>query len=267
MVVRLVAVFGVMMAFSQVVVADGKAEIMRGIVAEHGEAVVTVKMAIKETMSMAEYGSEVSEYTQEIHATVISSEGLMVTSLMQLDPGSLMESMFFDEAGDDEGFETKTEVTALKVLRDKEEIDAEIVLRDSDLDLAFLRPVKKPEAMWAHVDLTAAPTVALFDPVYLLGRMGQVANRLPTVGEMRIQGIVEKPRAHYIVGEYPGMGMPIFTESGVCLGINLTRMLKISGNSGMGYTSGYTSNMACVVLPGADVVELLEQVPAYAEAK
>ena len=264
---RLAVCLGLLMALGAMAGADEKAATMRQLVADHGEAVVTVKMAIKETMSMAEYGSEVSEYTQEIPATVISAEGLMVTSLLQLDPGAMMANMFFEESGDEEGFETKTEVTSLRVLKGQDEVESEVVLRDTDLDLAFMRPVKKPESAWPHVDLTAPPTVQVFDVVFVLGRMGRVANRIATVGETRVQGIIEKPRLTYILGEYPGQGMPVYTESDACMGINVTRFLKVSSGSGAGYSSGYQSNMASIVVPGPDIVELVAQVPAYAETK
>lgn len=187
----------------------------------------------------------------------------MVTSFMQLDPGAMMETLYFDGEDGDEGFETKTEVTSLRVLRGTDEVESEIVLRDRDLDLAFMRPVKKPGSPWPFVELNGAATVEAFDPIYVLGRMGRVANRLTTVVELRIQGIIEKPRTTFFLGEYPGQGMPVFTESGACLGINVTRTLKMPSSSGMGYTSGYQSNMASIVVPGPDILELVEQVPPY----
>ena len=49
-------------------------------------AVVQVKLTVKQSYTMPEYGTDVSEFTQEVTATVISPEGLMVTSLMHTDP-------------------------------------------------------------------------------------------------------------------------------------------------------------------------------------
>ena len=92
--------------------ADDLAEAMRGAVAKNDAAVVTVKVALKETYSY-DGGSDVNEYTQDITATVISPEGLMVTSLMVVDPSVLME----EYANSEEGFDSKTEITSLKVRR------------------------------------------------------------------------------------------------------------------------------------------------------
>ena len=240
--------------------ADELAAAMRGIVAKNEPAVVQIKMTVKETYSMPEYGTEESEYTDEITATVISPEGLMVTSLMHTDPMSMME----DYMDGEDGYSGKSEVTALKVLRGQSEIDAEIVLRDRDLDLAFLRPLKKPEAPVAFVDLSAAVKAEAFDQVVTLSRMGKVVQRMATANEMRIAAVQERPRLNYILGTYMGEGTPVFLPSGECLGVNVNRMLRSSGQNGMGMSEeDYDMNMASVVVPGTEILEIAKQVPAY----
>jgi hypothetical protein len=42
-------------------------------------------------------------------------------------------------------------------------------------------------------------------------------------------------------------------------------MLKSNSQNGMGVADEYESNMAGVVIPGADVLEVAKQVPAYKE--
>ncbi|MBX3175882.1 MAG: trypsin-like peptidase domain-containing protein [Candidatus Hydrogenedentes bacterium] len=239
--------------------ADPVAEAMRAIVAKNGAAVVQVKLTVKQSYTMPEYGTDVSEFTQEVTATVISPEGLMVTSLMHTDPSSWMDDMF---AGED-GYSSKTEITGLKALHGEQEVDAEIVLRDRDLDLAFLRPVTKPDAPQAYVDLSGGATAQAFDEVVTLHRLGKVAQRLATANVMRIGAVQERPRLTYILGEYSGMGTPVFLTSGACLGINVTRILRGNGPNGMGVHDEYDMNMASVVIPGADILEIAKQAPAY----
>ena len=265
MYVRFVGAFIAVVLLSHSTLADETAATMRQVVAQHGDSVVTVKMAIKETMSMEGFGSEQSEYTQEINATVISPEGLMVTSLMRVDPATMMAALF--PGDEDEGFETKTEITAIRVLFGDKEVESEVVLRDRDLDLAFLRPLKKPEAPWKYSDLATSTTPATFDPIFVLSRMGQVVNRLVTANDVRIYALIEKPRKLYIIGEYPAGGTPVYTAPGACLGINVTRTLGVASNTGMGFTSGFDSNMASIVVPGADILELIDQVPPYKKKK
>ncbi|MBL7645917.1 MAG: trypsin-like peptidase domain-containing protein [Candidatus Hydrogenedentes bacterium] len=246
--------------FCLAVPADDLAEAMRGAVAKNDAAVVTVKVALKETYSY-DGGSDVNEYTQDITATVISPEGLMVTSLMVVDPSVLME----EYANSEEGFDSKTEITSLKVRRGEAEEDAEIVLRDRDLDLAFLRPVKKPAEPRPFTDLAAGAQAKAFDPVIVMNRLGKVANRVSTAQLLRIDAVLDKPRMTYFVGEYAGHGAPVFVVTGECLGINVTKMLKTNSQNGMGVADEYESNMASVVISGADVLEVAKQVPAYKE--
>lgn len=240
--------------------ADDLAEAMRNAVAKNDVAVVTVKVALKETYS-SEGGSDVNEYTQDVTATVISAEGLMVTSLTVIDPSVLME----EYASPEDGYTSKTEITSLKVLRGEAEEDTEIVLRDRDLDLAFLRPLKKPAEARAFTDLAKGAVAKAFDPIIVMGRLGKVANRVSTAQLQRIEAVLDKPRTTYFVGEYPGRGAPVFLVTGECLGINVTKMLKNNSQNGMGVADEYESNMAGVVIAGADVLEAAKQVPAYKE--
>lgn len=240
--------------------ADDLAEAMRTAVAKNDAAVVTVKVALKDTYS-SEEGSDVNEYTQDITATVITAEGLMVTSLMMVDPSVLME----EYVNGDDGFSSKTEITSLKVRRGEGEEDAEIVLRDRDLDLAFLRPVKKPAEPRPFADFTAGASAKAFDPVIVMNRLGKVASRVSTAQLLRIDAVLDKPRTTYFVGEYAGYGAPVFLVTGECLGVNVTKMLKSNSQNGMGVSDEYENNMASVVIPGADVLEVAKQVPAYKE--
>lgn len=240
--------------------ADDLADAMRAVVAKNDAAVVTVKVALKDTYS-SEEGSDVNEYTQDITATAISAEGLMVTSLMMLDPSVLMD----EYASSDDGYSSKTEITSLKVRRGEAEEDAEIVLRDRDLDLAFLRPIAKPAEPRPFTDLAAGAPAKAFDPIIVMNRLGKVASRASTAQLLRVDAVLDKPRMTYFVGEYAGHGAPVFVITGECLGINVTKMLKTNSQNGIGVADEYESNMASVVIPGADVLEVAKQVPAYKE--
>ena len=99
--------------------------------------------------------------------------------------------------------------------------------------------------------------------VVTLHRLGKVAQRLATANVQRIGAGQERPRLTYILGEYSGMGTPVFLTSGACLGINVTRILRGNGPNGMGVHDEYDMNMASVVIPGADILEIAKQAPAY----
>jgi hypothetical protein len=241
--------------------ADDLAEAMRNVVTKNDAAVVTVKVALKATYSY-DGGSDVNEYTDDVTATVITAEGLMVSSLTRMDPSVLMDAY----ASEDDGYDGKTEITSLKVRRGDAEEDAEIVLRDRDLDLVFLRPITKPTEPRPFVDLAAGAPAKAFDPVIIMNRLGKVASRVSTATLYRVEAVLDKPRTTYFVGEeYTDQGSPAFVATGECLGINVTKLLATNSQNGMGVADEYESNSASVVIPGADVLEVAKQVPAYKE--
>ena len=71
--------------------------------------------------------------------------GLTVVSLFTTDPTSPSRKMMGMDL-EEMGFKIETEIKRADILAaDGNEIPAEVVLRDKDLDLAFLRPKQKPE--------------------------------------------------------------------------------------------------------------------------
>ena len=142
------------------------------------------------------------------------------------------------------------------------------MLRDKDLDLAFIRPKQKPAKPLAAIDFTKAAKPALLDQVIILHRLGTVASRSLAACMDRVQSIVEKPRTFYIPGVASmgaSLGAPIFAMDSGPIGLLLLRTLQtksadmslFSGLSGMGLTY--------MVLPAADILEAAKQAPQSAE--
>ena len=63
------------------------------------------------------------------------------------------------------------------VLDDGTEVPAEVVLRDKDNDLAFIRPKTKPAAPMAALDLANSGKADILDQVISLTRLGSAAGR------------------------------------------------------------------------------------------
>src|SRR5881296_2706666 len=121
----------------------------REIFEKYQHATVTVQLVLKSKMSMTGFGGRSNESKQEATGTTIDPSGLTVLSLSATDPGSLLSSMMTGEGegGTDLKFKMENELTDVKILtHDGAELPAEVVLRDKDLDLAFLRPKQKPSA-------------------------------------------------------------------------------------------------------------------------
>jgi S1-C subfamily serine protease len=243
---------------------DELAQKGRAIFNEHQQAVVTVQLVLKTRISMSGSGGQSSEVRQDITGTVLDGSGLTVLSLTATDPGSLVQAM---AGGDEESrLKVETEMTDAKILLDDgTEIPSEIVLRDKDMDLAFLRPKAKPSKAMAALDFTTGAKAEMLDQVVTLNRLGRAAGRAHCASVERVSAIVQKPRLFYIPDASQTrteMGSPVFTLDGKVLGIMVTRVSK-GPRSGLGMM-GQSENVTPIILPAQDVMNAAKQVPTVA---
>ncbi len=248
--------------------ADEIADKGREILEKNKAAVVTVELVMKQKFSMPGMDSQENENKAEMTATVIDATGLAIMSLSESDPASMMEAMMSGGQFDD--MKMDTEITDAKIiLEDETEVPAEIILRDKDLDIAFIRPVRKPEKEFAYVDMTKTGAPLVLDQVISVNRLGKVARRVHAASVERITAVVDKPRTFYIPGNDPthtGMGSPAFTLDGQAVGVFLVRVIKESGGGGMGmFGGGMEDNVMGIILPAADVLEAAQQAPPFGE--
>lgn len=238
----------------------------REVFEKYKNAVVTVQLVMKSKMSVRGAGGDANEAKEEVTGTVIDPSGLTVLSLTATDPAGMMRSMMEDLSPDLKEFGLKVEssLESVKILLpDGTEIPSEVVLRDKDLDLAFVRPVKKSEKPMAAVDLKNAAPVQVLDQVVTLNRLGRVSQRAHAASIERINAVVQKPRTFYIAGSEmttTTLGSPAFTLDGKLAGIFVMRTVKGGGGGGMGMLRGQPDNVASIILPPGDILETAKQV-------
>ena len=234
-----VAMFGVLGSAAS---ADDAAERGRAILAERGSAVVTVVSVLS-----VSYGGREDEQEIEGNGTVIDPSGLTVLSLGALEPMRVLEKT----RGANEKVTSK--IVSLKILfDDDEEIPAEVVLRDDDLDLAFVRPVKSADRAFPCVDLADSGTPELLDEIVILARLGKVVRRAPSVMIERVETVMSKPRDFFLVGSHLSKAVlcsPAFTMDGKFIGIGVYRAIK-----GQSVVVGFVC--------AEDIAESAEQVPS-----
>jgi hypothetical protein len=230
--------------------ADEVAELGRRICRQYGDAVITVKMVTRSRTVYSGRQSGNDESKSQLMGVIIDSLGSAIVSLSETDPSS---RWYFDdeESGD---FKVENEITDIKMLMPGgEEISARALLRDKDLDLVFIRPVKKQQRKFTCIDFAKKDSLALFDQVIFLGRMGKIAGRIVSVSVSRVQGIIEKPRVLYIPDELAsinGLGRPAFALSGKPVGILLVRTMA---------SRGFENSAIPIILPAEEIVEAMEQ--------
>lgn len=231
----------------------------RGVFERHKAAVVTVQLVLK-----VKFSGRDSESKTDITGTVMTPDGLTVVSLSSTDPTALMRSIMGGDGGGD--FDVQSEVSDVRILlEDGTEIPARIVLRDEDLDLAYIRPLEAPAEALPHVDFGAADTPQLLDQVVALNRLGRVANRVHSASLERIEAIVQRPRTFYIPGNDPtqtAQGSPAFTLDGQIVGIFVMRAIRNTAGAGSRMFGGNDSVLA-ILLPAADILEGARQAPGF----
>ncbi|MHB0913075.1 MAG: S1 family peptidase [Armatimonadota bacterium] len=230
--------------------ADPDAQAGREIAGKQSDAVITVQYVLQTTAS---YGgeSETSESKDEATGTIIDPSGLVV---MSLSTTTADEESYMPEE-----YQVTSNVTDVKlILGDGQELPARIVLRDKDLDLAFVRPIAQVEKALPYVDLANSSSPELFEKTFTLTRLGAIANRCAAGSLGRVLAIVEKPRTLYVpegTGDYGAdLGSPVFTLDSKVVGIMVSRSAPPGGES------GYDWGMY-IVLPGSDVLEVAKQAP------
>jgi len=234
----------------------------RDVLNRRGDAIVTVMGTLKARMSQGGRDRPAPDQAVQASATVLDGTGLTVLALSSIDPGTLMaRNPAFSAAQ----MKLETELTDVKLrLGDGAEVPARIALRDSDLDLLFIRPVTPPEKPMTAVDMNS-PVFNPVDPVVLVQRLGEVAAWKASAGIGAIEVVVDKPRRFYLFGTTAaanGLGSAIFDLKGQFAGIVTLRQSSDSRHNALNGMQGgllQTLGMVAAIIPAADIRDIAKQ--------
>jgi S1-C subfamily serine protease len=247
--------------------AQDQRDAMRGVAKKWQDAIVNVRVSLKVRMSMG--GREVQSMDDIVEAvgTVIDPSGLTVMSLSSLDPGAMMSRIMGAAAQGPDKMSIVSEPSDVRIrLADGRELPASIVLRDQDLDLAFIRPTAKPSAPLTAVNLADAGTPSNLEDLVVLGRLGRVGGWAPSAMIYSVAATMVKPRTFFVLNGPGGTGMPAFQTNGRIVGLLTIRQIdpgRMSMFGMMGGTEG--AGVIAVVLPAEDVREIAAQAEERAE--
>jgi hypothetical protein len=214
---------------------------------KYRDALVTIKFVLK-------IGN--AEMRREVEGTMVTPGGLTVVSDFMTNPDS-------SPGGGDT--DTKTETTDVKVLlKDGRELAAKFVLRDRDLDVAFVLP-KDKDLKLTHVPLArdaSGKSPEVLDDLIFLRRLGRGLNREPSVSLGRVEAVVTKPQTFIIPDLVNGLqtiGCPTFDASGRFVGIVVMRRPS-SGSRGPQSLHDLLDLLKPVILPAEDLEQTAAQV-------
>ncbi len=226
----------------------------RALVKRYADAIVGVELVVTLKIKQGDREAPPREQRVEVNGTVISPSGLTVTSLAAVDPQSTLDAMRSGLGGGMRGVEVmSSDFKEVKLrLANGEEVPARFVLKDADLDLAFMAPENGGATTreFAHVKLNEQSEGVLLGTYFSIGRAPKSLQRVPLVRVSEMSGIVEKPRRLFLMTDQL-MGTPMFDAQGMMLGISLQYLAN-------GRQAGL------VVLPTADIADMAKQAAAAA---
>lgn len=203
-----------------------EAEDYARVLERHAPALVSLTFLLEVQLGgeMAAQAGELPDVEGEITGMVVDPAGLVVCSNSQLNGLLDLVKRLAGPAG------AQLEMTLipkdLKVLwGDGEELAADLVVRDSDLDLAWVK-IRNPDGrVFPAVDLAGAEAPEPGQPVMMLKRLDRGFGRATTFLETRVAARVERPRVLYVpAGQVAGFGLPVFDLAGDLVGITVIQL-------------------------------------------
>jgi len=236
--------------------AETEASAGRALVKRYADAIVSVELVVTMKLKAGDREMPPREQKVDVNGTVISATGLTVTSLAEVDPQTTFEAMRMNAPGGARVELLGADFKEVKLRRaDGTEVPARFVLKDGDLDLAFIAPeigASAAQKEFSFVNLAEKVDGGVLDAFYFVARAPKVLQRVPLVRTTSVMGVVEKPRRFYLLTDQ-GLGTPVFDGQGRVLGISLQH-----------FANGRRTGI--VALPADDIAEIAKQAAA-AQAK
>ena len=230
-------------------IAKRSESVWRELLKNNAECVTWVSVTAKVEMSVGGRSIPPQEQKLEALGTVIDEKGLTVLSLNQVDPTANILSRLRSP-----GASVNVNYTEVFILmQDGTEVAARFLLKDSDLDLAFVLPFQDDDSNSDDVIFSKVPEMVkddeypmILDEVVSIGKLKQTLYRQSTLGRGSVNAVISKPRQYFVI-ENTIPGTPVFDKKGKWLGVVVYKMFGSRPSE-------------IVTLPSQDILEIAEQV-------
>lgn len=230
---------------------------------ERGPSIVTLRFIAKETNFMGQQ----EKYEMEVPAVVLTPDGLLLTASSRLQGfGAFFMGMVGGMGGLPAGMPVpQSDVEDIKVMigDDSEGLEAKLIARDSDLDLAWVQITDTQGQTLKHVDFNDAAILEVGDVYYTLSRMGERFDRALRVSSASISAEVNNPRP-LLIGELTlTWGVPVFNAAGKPAGLLVTQPAE-QGEEGAISLESIASSTG-FILPAKKIVKATQQAQEIAK--
>ncbi|MEN8149350.1 MAG: serine protease, partial [Planctomycetota bacterium] len=182
------------------------------LLAKKAANVVSIKFVFNVKVMVNGQVMQDAEQNSEIRATLINDKGLVMAANSQFFP-KVNNPRFQVEFGQPRN---------LKVLfgTEEKEYDAQIVAKDTKLDLIFLQIMNLEGREIAFANLAVENEPAIGQDLFTVSRLSRGFDNAPVLGRLSVTGAVEKPRRMWAIsGNLGGPGMPIYGLDGEVVGV------------------------------------------------
>ncbi len=250
-------------------VAPAETDTYKALLDRRAPVLVTVKFVLKVSGGGMMGGMGDDEFESEVTGVMIDSKGLVLCSDTQL--GSIVKML--TRIVPMLGAVITTTPTDIKVLigDDPEGMEAKLIARDSELDLAWIEIIDPGDATFAFVDFSKGVEPRIGDRLVCVRRMSKYFARSAVIAEGRLGGRTSKPRDLFLtMGDLrAGLGLPVYTASGRVVGITVTQLLEAEDADFFQGFSGISEFEAMMtgglVLPSATVARATQRALGAAE--
>lgn len=202
---------------------------------------------IKFVMHYDAGGGDQSEES-EVHGVIIDPAGIVLIS---------SASMFGYEGM---GVQVRPQDIKILVGDDTAGLDAEVLMRDRERDLAWLRITDEVAEPLASINFAEGAKATLGQTMLQVWKLDKFFDLAPYVSAGKVASIVSKPRDLFIASGEISMGLPVFDESGRPLGFGVLQLPTEEELSAMGGSNMYTNMIfARTILPASAVHEATKQ--------
>lgn len=227
-------------------------------------AVITIRIVLKLKIGFSGQAQD-QEQKVEVAGVVIDPSGLTVASAASIDPSGALRKM---GGGQTSRMKVESEVKETTLLlEDGTEVEADVVLKDTDLDLAFLKPREGGRRFRAVTLRPRAGRVPLLTPIFVVSRLGKLTSRALAVATGEIRASVRGPAPYYVTDSETAafVGSVAFTADGAPLGVFVNRFSTSPDGRGGGMFDGAFGRTGSeVVLPVLRPVDKVLELAAQA---